>query len=512
MTSLNPKVSRRTLLQLAAGASASAVASRLPAAWGRTPRSRTDAEFQNPLFAGDFADPTILRVGEDFYATHTSTLYSPGLVVWHSRDLVNWTPISHAVDVPRGDIWSPTLVYHGERYFIYFAMGGIQVVHAEHPRGPWSAPIPLHVNDIDPGHIATPDGKRYLYTAWCNAVELSADGLSTVGPSRKAYEGWQYPKEWQTEGLWLEGPKLFRRGDYYYLTCAEGGTAGPPTSHMEVVARSRSPLGPWENSPHNPLIHTYSADEEWWSVGHGTLVSTPDDRWYVVYHGYRNGLRTLGRQMLMEPVEWTPDGWPVAPLGARRGAPMPAPMGAQQRPMIPLSDDFRAPGLRATWGAWNETDMSRFGVGGGALTMRAKSDSPGHSSPLTVQARDAAYEVQVAVTPQPECGAALGLFYDPGHWLFLELRAGRLRVYGAGETLATGAWTAGAAYLKVVNRRNRVDFLTSEDGRGWQPLAAGVDVSGFNHNALGGYQAVRPALAASGAGEARFTDFRYRAL
>lgn len=195
-------------------------------------------------------------------------------------------------------------------------MGGVHVDHADHPRGPWSAPISLHLDNIDPGHIVTPDGKRYLYTAWCNAAELSADGLSIVGPVKKVYEGWTYPKEWQTEGMWLEGPKLFRRGEFYYLTCAEGGTAGPPTSHMEVVARSKSPLGPWENSPYNPLIHTYSADEEWWSVGHGTLVSTPDDRWYIVYHGYRNGFRTLGRQTLMEPVEWTSDGW--ARAAARR--------------------------------------------------------------------------------------------------------------------------------------------------------------------------------------------------
>ena len=343
-------------------------------------------------------------------------------------------------------------------------------------------------------------------------LELSADGLSTVGPSKKVYEGWQYPKEWQTEGLWLEGPKLTRRGEYYYLLCAEGGTAGPPTSHMEVVARSQSPLGPWENSPHNPLIHTYSAEEEWWSVGHGTLVSTPDDRWYFVYHGYRNGLRTLGRQMLMEPIEWTPDGWPVAPLGAKRGAPMPAPMGVAQRPMIPLSDDFRAPGLRAIWGAWDETDMSRFGVGRGALTVRAKGDTPGHSSPLTVQARDASYDVQVTAASPPACGAALGLFYSPDHELFAELRDGRMRVDNAGQTLASSVWKAGTAHLKIVNRRNRVEFLASADGRVWQSLAADVDVSGFNHNALGGYQCLRPALAVSGTGEARFTDFRYRAL
>ncbi|MDQ2799051.1 MAG: family 43 glycosylhydrolase, partial [Armatimonadota bacterium] len=301
MNSINTKVSRRALLQLAAGASAAAVANCLPMAWGETPRGHA-AEFQNPLFAGDYADPSILRVGNDFYSTHTSYRYAPGLVIWHSRDLVNWEPISHALNDMHGthaEVWAPELVYHEGRYFIYYPMGGIYVVHAEHPSGPWSAPINLKIDDIDPGHVVGPDGTRYLYTAGGHAVELSPDGLSTVGERKQVYEGWQFPKEWKTEGFWLESPKLTRHGEFYYLICAEGGTSGPPTSHMAVVARSKSPLGPWENSPHNPLIHTYSADEAWWSGGHGTLVSTPDDRWYIVYHGYRNGLPTLGRQTLM---------------------------------------------------------------------------------------------------------------------------------------------------------------------------------------------------------------------
>ena len=509
------KLSRRALLQLAAGASAATLAGRFPTAWGETPRSRAAAEFQNPLFAGDYADPSILRVGGDFYFTHTSYRYAPGLVVWHSRDLVNWTPISHALTDMQGtraEVWAPEMVEHKGHYFIYFPMGGIFVVHAKHPNGPWSAPINLKVDDIDPGHVVGPDGKRYLYTAGGHAVELSPDGLATVGERTKVYDGWQFPPEWKTEGFWLESPKLTRRGGYYYLICAEGGTAGPPTSHMAVVARSKSPLGPWENSPHNPLIHTYSADEAWWSVGHGTLVSTPDDRWYFVYHGYRNGLQSLGRHTLMEPVEWTPEGWPRAPLGARRSEPMPAPMGVAQRPMFPLSDDFRAPTLRATWGAWNETDMSRFQVGRGALMVRAKGDSPADSSPLTVMARDASYEVQVVATPQSGCGAALGLFYSPTHWLFAELKDGGLRVYGAKETLASRAWKAGTVHLKIANRHNRVEFSAGESGRDWQGLATDVDASGFNNNALHGFQSLRPALAASGAGDARFADFRYRAL
>ncbi|BDI33548.1 xylosidase/arabinosidase [Capsulimonas corticalis] len=508
------KLSRRALLQLAAGASTTMLASRLPAAWGRAPRERKAAQFQNPLFAGDYADPTILRVGEDFYFTNTCYRYAPGLVVWRSRDLVNWTPISKVLNhsYERAEVWAPDLVEHKGHYYIYFPMGGIFVVHAEHPSGPWSEPIELKVDDIDPGHVVGPDGTRYLYTAGGHMVELSADGLSAVGEKKQVYQGWQFPADWKTEGFWLESPKLTRRGDFYYLICAEGGTSGPPTSHMSVVARSRSPLGPWENSPHNPLIHTYSEDETWWSVGHGTLVDTPDGRWYFVYHGYRNGFKSLGRHTLLEPIEWTDDGWPRAPLGARRDQPMPAPMGVAQKPMIPLSDDFRAPTLQPTWGAWSEADMSRFQTGHGALTVRAKGDTPGHSSPLAVMARDVSYEVQVVASPKGGCGAALGLFYNPDHWLFAELGSGRLRAYGPKETLADRDWTARAAHLKIVNSRNRVEILASGDGRQWQSLVKDFDASGFNTNTLGGFQALRIALAASATDEARFTDFRYRAL
>ena len=508
MNSEQTRLSRRTWLQLASGASLAALASPVSRAYGQLAPT-----FTNALFAGDYADPTILRVGEDFYFTHTCYRYAPQLQVWHSRDLVNWTPISYALNRTYGDIWAPDLAEHGGRYFIYFPMNGsLYVVHADNPRGPWSEPISLKVGDIDPGHVVGPDGKRYLYTAGGHVIGLSADGLSTTGERKQVYSGWQFPKEWEVEGFWLESPKLMQRGGYYYLICAEGGTSGPATSHMAVVARSKSPLGPWENSPYNPLIHTYSADEQWWSVGHGSPVSTPDGHWYFVYHGYRKNFQTLGRHTLMEPIEWTGDGWPRAPLGAMRAAPMPAPMGVAQAPMMELSDNFSAPALRATWGAWNETDMSRFQPGRGTLTIRAKGNASVDSSPLTVMARDESYEVQVVASLRGASSAALGLFYASAAGVFVDLKNGQLTVSESKRPLASRDWHAGAAALKIVNRSNRVEVLASVDGRDWQSLAADIDVSGFQTNKMHGFQALRPALAASGNGSALFSDFRYRKL
>ena len=508
------KISRRTLLQVSAGASLSMLASSLPTAWSKGSGSDVkSAEFKNPLFGGDYPDSSILRVGEDFYITHSCDRYAPQLIVWHSRDLVNFSPVSVALDHTFGTVWAPDLVEHQGQYYIYIPMNGsLFVVHTKDPRSSWSAPVDLKTGGIDPGHVVGPDGTRYLYSAGANVVQLSADGLSTVGASKKVYDGWQFPSDWVTEGFWLESPKFTRRGQYYYMTSAEGGTAGPPTSHMAVVARSTSPLGPWENSPYNPLIHTYSADEDWWSVGHGTLVSTPDDRWYIVYHGYRNGLETLGRHTLMEPVEWTPDDWPTAPLGARRGLPMPAPMGIANSPMLALSDTFSGSKLKLTWRAWDESDMSRYQVARGSLQITAKGASPGHSSPLTVSARDASYVVQVTAAPQPACGAALGLFYDPNNWLFMELKSGVLTVYSGKQSLATLPWAANSVHLKIINRQNVVEFLVSESGLDWQSMLSGYDVTGYQNKFLHGFLSLRPALASSGLGVARFTEFIYSPL
>ena len=241
-----PGWTRRAVLKLTAGASTATLMGSLLPAFGQSDQdpavgNASAPMFTNPLFAGDYPDPTILRVGEDFYASYTSNTYSPGLVIWHSRDLVNWTPVAHAInDSHGGEIWAPDLIEHAGRFFIYFVMGGIQVVHADHPTGPWSAPIPLNIADIDPGHVAGPDGKRYLYTFGGKVVELRADGLSTVGPSKKVYEGWAVPQRVADGGALAGRPEAdpARRILLPHLR-GRAAPSGPPTSHMEVVARSR---------------------------------------------------------------------------------------------------------------------------------------------------------------------------------------------------------------------------------------------------------------------------------
>ena len=156
------------------------------------------------------------------------------------------------------------------------------------------------------------DGRRYLFVNGVRRIRLTDDGLATDGTLEHAATPWRYPAEWVVEMFAPEGPKIFRRGPWFYMVAAVGGTAGPPTSHMVTVARSRSIHGPWQDSPHNPMVRTASADEPWWSRGHATLVEGPAGDWWMVYHGYENGYWTLGRQTLLDPVEWDANGWPHA--------------------------------------------------------------------------------------------------------------------------------------------------------------------------------------------------------
>ena len=258
--------------------------------------------FLNPVMAGDHPDPSVLKDGDDYYMTFSSFDAYPGLVIWHSRDLVNWEPLGPSLFENVGSVWAPDLVKHNGLYFIYFpghnsnGPTGNFVVYADDIRGPWSAPIDLKLpSHIDPGHIVGEDGLRYLFLSGGDYVRLADDGLSTVGDIKHVYDGWKYPEDWDVESFSPEGPKMLRHGDWFYMTLAEGGTAGPPTSHMVVSARSRSVHGPWENSPHNPVTRTKSRSEKWWSRGHATLVEAPDKSWWMMHHGYEKRLLDAGQ-------------------------------------------------------------------------------------------------------------------------------------------------------------------------------------------------------------------------
>lgn len=464
--------------------------------------------YPKAILYGDYADPSIMRDGKDYYMTHSPFYYAPGFLIWHSQDLQNWEPICRAVPEYKGSAMAPDLVKYNGKYYIYYPAEGTNwVVWANDIRGPWSKPVDLKVGFIDPGHVVGEDGKRYLYLCEGMKVQLSDDGLSTVGKAVKAYEGWDFPKGWKTEGKWLESPKFIKKDGYYYLVSAQGGTAGPPTSHMVVAARSKSVNGPWENSPYNPIVHTYSENDNWWSKGHGTLIDDVNGNWWIVYHAYANSFHTLGRSTLIEPIEWTSDGW-------FRTKPTAAPIVPERkiRNGMELSDDFSSKELGLQWTFWKEYAPEKAQTGDGTLTLEAKGTTPVDARKLLTTATDKTYEVTVEVTSAKDNDAGLMLFYNEKTYAGILSDSKRFTIYKDAESKPyTIPHKLGKTFfLKILNQGNKCTFSASKDKQNWTVLAENVDVSAMHHNNHGGFYALRPALVSQGKGKAQFRQFQYR--
>lgn len=487
---------------------------------GQRRADRGDGTFLNPIIPGDHPDPSVLRDGDDFYITFSSFDAYPGLVVWHSRDLVNWQPIGPALVKNVGSVWAPDLVKHQGRYYIYFPAVDDEprttyVVWADDIRGPWSPPIDLGIRRIDPGHAVGPDGTRYLFLSDGYRVTLAADGLSVVDEPRKVYDGWKYPSEWVVETFAQEGPKILRRGDYYYMVLAEGGTAGPPTGHMIVAARAASIDGPWENSPYNPVLRTASREERWWSKGHGSLVDDCAGQWWMVYHAYENGFHTLGRQTLLEPVTWTADGW-FRMAGTDPARPIPKPAGASGAHGFALSDDFSRNKIGTQWSFYDgdEADRDRYRYENGSLVLAAKGTNPATSSPLWFVTGDHAYEFDVDMELTGGASAGVLVFYNRRLYAGLGVSADHLwlHVYGTDRQVAKPPHLGPRLWMRLRNDRHIVTMDYSSDGSTWTRFDRAIEVSGYHHNVAYDFLSLRPALYAAGRGEVRFRNFHYRAL
>jgi len=293
---------------------------------------------QNPILRGFYPDPSVCRVGKDFYLVNSTFSYVPGVPVFHSRDLVNWVQIGNVLEresqlplnkaeMSRG-IFAPTIRHHNGVFYMITTNvddGGNFYVTATDPAGPWSDPIWLKVPEgqdggIDPslffegdkcyyvGQRQKPDAKFYGdCEVWIQELDLENGEL--IGEVTSLYSGSM------KECVWVEGPHLYHIGDYYYITCAEMGTC---FEHSISVARSKNLLGPYENFKCNPLLtHRHLGKKSAiQNIGHGDLVDTEDGQWYLIMLGTRpiDGITELGRETFIAEVIWE-DGWPVVNPG-----------------------------------------------------------------------------------------------------------------------------------------------------------------------------------------------------
>jgi len=476
--------------------------------------NKGEGYYLNPIFAGDFPDPSILRDGSDYYIVHSSFEYYPGLLIWHSKDLINWKPLANALHKYVGSVWAPDLVKYDHKYYIYFPANNTNyVVTADSINGPWSDPIDLKVDNIDPGHVTDDEGKRYLYFSSGGYVPLSDDGLSVIGDFQNAYSGWPIPRQWTIECFCLEGPKLVKHGDYYYLTVAEGGTAGPATGHMVISARSKSPFGPWENSPYNPIMRTNESSEKWWSVGHGTPFENAGGSWWMVFHGYENGYHNMGRQTLLLPLEWTKDGWYKISTRIKIDSPVKKPMATISEAIFSLSDNFEGNALKPHWKFYAEYDTSRFHLVNNSLVINAKGHSVGESSPLLTIPSDHSYSTQVELFIEGEATGGLVLFYNDRAYSGILADSENILANLRGWQFPTEKKVIKShVFLRLKNINNTVNMYYSLDGTEWNKIESSLEVSAYHHNVLGGFLSLRIGLCSMGNGQVRFKNFIYKPI
>jgi beta-xylosidase len=311
---------------------------------------------------------------------------------------------------------------------------------------------------------------------------------------------------------------MIRRGEWFYMTTAVGGTAGPPTGHMVISARSRSVFGPWEHAPNNPQVRTRSRDEQWWSRGHATPVEGPDGQWWLMSHGYENGYWTLGRQALLEPIRWREDGWWESE-GGDLSAPFPVPVADAPRRAHGMvkSDEFDAEVLGQQWAFFRPGpgEAERVSLSGGQLHLSARGDYPSNSSPLCFIVGDLAYEVETVIARDPGCRAGLLAFYNDALYAGLAFDDEGLLFHRYGmERRRSGDIPAGTRRLHMRMKMDRhilTFFYRTSESEAWTKMDVQMEVSGYHHNVAYGFLSLRPGIYSAGQGNAHVDHVRYRA-
>ena len=424
-----------------------------------------DGRYRNPVLAADYSDPDVVRVGDDYWMTASSFSHVPGLPLLHSRDLVNWTLVGHALPRlvpdaafrsprPGEGVWAPAIRFHAGQYWIYYPDPdfGIYVVTARDPRGPWSAPVLVKGGKglIDPCPLWDDDGRVYLIHAWAKSragfnnvltlLRLSADGLHVEEDLGIVIDGAKYPGT-----TTLEGPKLYKRNGWYYVFAPAGGVA----TGWQVVYRARDIRGPYAdrivlaqgttpiNGPHQ-----------------GALVDTPSGEFWFL-HFQDQGV--YGRVVHLQPAAWRDD-WPLLGSGVGTGAACGEPVLTHAKPalpaqaiaMPPTSDDFTGPRLGPQW-QWQANPGEGWyscAAVPGALRLHAQpSPRPGnlYTAPHLLLQKFPASEFSVTVQLELAAktdgdSAGLIIFGRDYAWLGLRRNAGRTAlVYAIATDAAAGA-------------------------------------------------------------------------
>jgi len=458
-----------------------------------------DGTYRNPVLHADYSDPDVVRVGDDYWMTASSFSHVPGLPVLHSRDLVNWTLVTHALtklvpedvfSVPQHGkgVWAPAIRHHAGKFWIYYPDPdfGIYLVTATDPRGPWSAPVLVKGGRglIDPCPLWDDDGRVYLIHGWANSranvknvltlLELNAEGTKVIDDFGYVINGDKLPGY-----TTLEGPKLAKRNGWYYVFAPAGGVKpgwqsvfraknirGPYEDRI-VLAQGKSPV----NGPHQ-----------------GALVDTPaGENWFIHFQDKD----AYGRIVHLQPVRWEND-WPLMGTGVVTGAATGDPVLVHRKPALPpqpvavppTSDDFNSPtlGLQWQWQANPGRDWFSLTAKPGSLRLLAQPEpKPGnlYDAPFLLMQKFPALEFSMTTLLAASSASQAGLIVFGYDYAWIGLRDGKLvqvTVMKAAEKPVTTEQVAleqvtGPVHLRVgVTDGGLCRFSYSLDGKSFTPL------------------------------------------
>ncbi|MCB2377958.1 glycoside hydrolase family 43 protein [Hymenobacter sp. BT635] len=494
----------------------------------------------NPILTGFYPDPSIVKVGPDYYLVNSTFSYFPGIPVMHSRDLKNWKQVGNVISRPSqmnflGDrmtrgLFAPAIDFHNGTYYVTCTLidhKGNFVVTAKNPAGPWSDPIFLpEVKGIDPSlyfegdkayviYNSDPPDNKPLYDGHrsIKMIELNPQTLQTVGEAKIVVNG---GVDLSKKPVWIEGPHIMKRNGWYYLYAAEGGTS---VNHTEVVFRSKTVLGPFVPYEKNPILSQRELPKDRQnpitSAGHAQFVEGPDGKTYAIFlavRPYEDNFYNTGRETFIVPVVWK-DEWPVM---------APGPDGVQYSYQASYPE-VKQPGARPQSGNFSYTltfekqldpallflrtvDSTSFSLSKAqGLTLKLKPETCAETgNPAFVGKRQqhlyCTTETELNFTPKAAHEkAGLVIFQDEKHFYYLckSVDSGKpvLQLFKSTaeakkmELLTQAPLKSATArvQLRTTAQGDTYSFHFSENGKAWTLLKDKVDARFLSTQVAGGF-------------------------
>jgi xylan 1,4-beta-xylosidase len=348
--------------------------------------------YSNPVIPGDFPDPSIIRVGADYYAATTTGGWSPPFTLLHSTDLVNWKVIGSVLEHKpvwaKGDFWAPEIINDNGKFRVYYTARRddgkdkkgtlcVAVATAQTPAGPYADNGPLvcqEMGSIDAAFIRDEANKPFLIwkedgndrqqPTWLYAQELNSDGVKLIGKPKKLFRN---TESWEKHVI--EGPYVLYKNGWFYMFYSGNACCGRTCDYALGVARAKSLQGPWEKNPKNPIL---SPNQHWQCPGHGSIVSTEDGRSFLLYHAYRNKPTAfnIGREALLDQVRFE-NGWATINSNHGPSSQSEVPFNGSSQRSLDLNDEFNS-GINPFWN-YTISGRGEFRSENGFLLLRAAS-------------------------------------------------------------------------------------------------------------------------------------------